>query len=273
MAAKKPRKRRKRGGLAETTRFLLVVFLSALILRSFVVAPFVIPSGSMLPRMMIGDFLFVAKWSYGFSRYSMPFGLGSFEGRYLGGRPERGDVAVFREPGGSEEDYVKRVIGLPGDTVQMRDGTLYLNGKAVPKVRVADYLMPLTPNSPCRSVDADVDPTVEDEDGRRYCAYPRYRETLPGGRSYYILDQVNGVADNTPVFQIPPRHYFVMGDNRDDSMDSRFPRELDGVGFLQEDYLIGEALVTFFSTDGSAEWLKPWTWFSAARSERIGETF
>jgi signal peptidase I len=223
--------------------------------------------------MMIGDYLFVAKWPYGFSRYSIPFGLGSFAGRYFGGRPERGDVAVFREPGGSEDDYVKRVIGLPGDTVQMRDGTLYLNGQAVPKTRVADYLMPLTPNSPCRSVDPEIDPTVEDEDGRRYCAYPRFRETLPGGRSYYLLDQVNGVADNTPVFQVPARHYFMMGDNRDDSMDSRFPRDMEGVGFLQEDYLIGEALVTFFSTDGSAEWAKPWTWFSAARSERIGETF
>ncbi|HEX8443255.1 MAG TPA: signal peptidase I [Allosphingosinicella sp.] len=273
VAANKPAKRRKRGGLAETTRFLLFVFLAAVILRSFVVAPFVIPSGSMLPRMMIGDYLFVSKWPYGFSRHSMPFGLGSFTGRYLGARPERGDVAVFREPGGSEDDYVKRVIGLPGDTVQMRDGALYLNGQAVPKVRVADYLMPLTPNSPCRSVDPDADPTVEDQEGRRYCAYPRFRETLPGGRSYYVLDQVDGVADNTPVFQVPAGHYFMMGDNRDDSMDSRFPRNMDGVGFLQEDYLIGEALVTFFSTDGSAEWLKPWTWFTAARSERIGETF
>ncbi len=271
--AGKQRRARRKGGLAETTRFLLIVFLAAVILRSFVVAPFVIPSGSMLPRMMIGDYLFVSKWPYGFSRFSMPFGLGSFEGRYLGSRPERGDVAVFREPGGSDDDYVKRVVGLPGDTIQMRDGILFLNGRAVPKVRVADYLMPLTPNSPCRTIDPEVQRIVEDEDGRRYCAYQRYRETLPGGRSYYVLDQVNGIADNTPLFRIPPRHYFMMGDNRDDSMDSRFPRSAEGVGFLPEDYLIGEALVTFFSTDGSAEWAKPWTWFSAARWERVGETF
>jgi signal peptidase I len=264
---------RAKGGLAETTRFLMIVFVSAILLRSFVVAPFVIPSGSMLPRMMIGDYLFVAKWSYGFSRYSMPFGLGSFQGRYFGGRPDRGDVAVFREPNGSEDDYVKRVIGLPGDRVQMRDGTLYLNGKAVPKIRVADYLMPLTPNSPCRTVDPEAERIVRDDDGRRYCAYPRFRETLPGGRSYYVLDQLDGIADDTAVFQVPPRHYFLMGDNRDDSMDSRFSKDAEGVGFLPEDYLIGEALITFFSTDGSADWLKPWTWFSAARWERIGETF
>lgn len=267
------RRARGKGGIAETTRFLAVVFLSAVVLRSFVAAPFVIPSGSMLPRMMIGDYLFVAKWPYGFSRYSMPFGLGDFEGRYLGGRPERGDVAVFREPGGSEDDYVKRIIGLPGDTVEMRGGKLYLNGAAVPKVRIADYLMPLTPNSPCRTVDPDAQRIVADADGGRYCAYSRYRETLPGGRSYQVLDQVDGIADDRAPVRVPPAHYFLMGDNRDDSMDSRFAREAGGVGLLQEDHLIGEALITFFSTDGSAEWLKPWTWVSAARWNRVGGTY
>jgi signal peptidase I len=271
--ARKRRSARKRSGLAETTRFLLIVFLGAVILRSFIVAPFVIPSGSMLPRMMIGDFLFVTKWPYGYSRFSMPFGLGSFEGRVLGGTPDRGDVAVFRNPNGGEDDYVKRVIGIPGDTVQMRDGVLHLNGKQVPRVRVADFLMKLSPNSPCRTVDPDAARIVQDPDGTRYCAYDRYRETLPGGRSYYVLDQIDGMADDTPLFRVPPRHYFMMGDNRDDSMDSRFPREAEGVGFLPEDYLIGEALITFFSTDGTAEWLKPWTWATAARTERIGETF
>ena len=272
--ARRRRTARRRSGLAETTRFLLIVFVAAVILRSFIIAPFVIPSGSMLPRMMIGDFLFVVKWPYGYSRFSIPFGLGSFEGRIFGSVPDRGDVAVFRNPAGEgDDDYVKRVIGLPGDTVQMRDGVLHLNGKAVPRVRVADFLMRITPNSPCRTVDPDAARIVEDPDGSRYCAYARYRETLPGGRSYYVLDQIDGIADDTQVFRVPPSHLFMMGDNRDDSMDSRFPRAAEGVGFLPQDHLVGEALITFFSTDGSAEWPKPWTWVSAARWERIGETF
>jgi signal peptidase I len=264
---------KKGGGLAETTRFLLLLFLFALILRSFIVAPFMIPSGSMLPRLMIGDYLFVAKWPYGYSRYSMPFGIAQFDGRILGDMPGRGDVVVFRYPGGGGEDYIKRLIGLPGDTIQMRGGILFLNGEAVPKVRVADFLMPLSPNSPCRYVDPALARIVANQADDRFCAYPRYRETLPDGRSYYIIDQMDGIADDTGRFVVPAGHYFVMGDNRDDSEDSRFAREIGGVGFLPADHLVGEALITFFSTDGSAEWLKPWTWFSAARWERIGETF
>jgi signal peptidase I len=273
-AGKSPRARKRhKGGVAETTRFLLTLFILALVLRSFIVAPFVIPSGSMLPRMMIGDYLFVGKWSYGYSRYSLPFDIPAWKGRLPEGEPDRGDVAVFRYPG-SEDDYVKRVIGLPGDRVQMRGGALWLNGKPVPRVRVADYLMPLSLNSPCRTIDPSAARVVEDEQGARYCAYARYRETLPGGRSYYVLDQVpDGPADNTSVFTVPEDHYFVMGDNRDDSEDSRFSRAIGGVGLLPAEYLIGKALITFFSTDGSAEWLKPWTWAGAARWERIGETF
>ena len=263
---------KKSGGLGETTRFLLLLFVFALILRSFIVAPFMIPSGSMLPRLMIGDYLFVAKWPYGYSRVSMPFGIAQFDGRIFGDMPERGDVVVFRYPDG-DEDYVKRVIGLPGDTIRMRGGTLYLNGKAVPKVRIADYRMPISPNSPCRYVDPSLSRLVVNDEGERFCAYPRYRETLPGGRSYLVLDQMDGIADDTDLFRVPAGQLFVMGDNRDDSEDSRFPRDVGGVGFLPADHLIGEALITFFSTDGSAEWLKPWTWFSAARWERIGETF
>ena len=268
-----PAPEKKKEGLKETTRFLFILFLAAVVLRSFIVAPFSIPSGSMLPRMMIGDYLFVAKWPYGYSRYSFPFGLIDFDGRILADQPERGDIVVFRYPGGKDEDYVKRVIGLPGDTVQMRDGILHLNGAAVPRVRVADFLVRISPNSPCRTVDPDAARIVQDPDGSGYCAYRRYRETLPGGRSYYVLDQVDGIADDTPLLRVPAGHYFMMGDNRDDSMDSRFPRSADGVGFLPADHLIGEALITFFSTDGSAEWVKPWTWLSAARWQRIGETF
>jgi len=268
-----PKAQKRAGGFGETLRFLLLMFVFAVLLRGFVAAPFSIPSGSMLPRMMIGDYLFVAKWPYGFSRFSLPFGIISFDGRVLAAEPARGDTVVFRYPGGDGEDYVKRLIGLPGDQVQMKGGILFLNGEPVPKVRVADYLMPVTPNSPCRSVAPGQVHVVARGDGQRFCAYPRYRETLPGGRSYEILDQVDGRADDTPVFLVPEDHYFMMGDNRDDSEDSRFPRSEGGVGFLPADHLIGRAMVTFFSTDGSAEWLKPWTWFSATRWERIGETY
>jgi signal peptidase I len=271
---KKAGRTKPKGGAGETIRFVLILFVLALILRSFFFAAFSIPSGSMLPRMMIGDYLFVAKWPYGYSRYSLPFGLAEFDGRIWGGSAKRGDVAVFRYPGGGNDDWVKRIIGLPGDTVQMRGGELILNGKAVPKVRIADYLMRITPNSPCRYVDQQAARIVTNEEGLRSCAYPRFRETLPGGSSYEIIDQLQrGPADDTMVYTVPPGHYFAMGDNRDDSEDSRFARSVGGIDFLPEDYLIGRAAITFFSTDGSAEWLKPWTWVSAARWERIGATF
>ncbi|HWH17607.1 MAG TPA: signal peptidase I [Allosphingosinicella sp.] len=261
------------GGLRETTRFLLFLFIAAVLLRSFIAAPFSIPSGSMLPRMMIGDYLFVAKWPYGYSRYSLPFAIGGFEGRFFEAAPERGDVVVFRYPGPGNEDFVKRVIGLPGDTIQMIDGVLSINGEPLPKVRIADYLMPLSPNTPCRTIDPSAKKVVEDEQGRRFCAFPRYRETLPGGRSYYVLDQTMGSGDNTEPVVVPEGHYFVMGDNRDDSFDSRFPVAVGGVGLLPAENLIGRALLTFFSTDGSADYLKPWTWFSAARWDRIGKAY
>jgi signal peptidase I len=267
--AAKPGKKKK-GGLAETTRFLLLFFLFAILLRTFVVAPFMIPSGSMMPELRIGDYLFVAKWPYGYSRYSFPFGLASFEGRFWADDPKRGDVVVFRYPG-EDEDWVKRLIGLPGDRVQMRGGQLFLNGKAIPKVRIADWLMPVTANSPCRYGGRVRAPAVDR--GERYCRYPRFRETLPEGRSYEVIDQVEGPADDTPVYTVPAGHYFMMGDNRDDSADSRFGVEENGVGLLPADYVVGRAMIAFFSTDGSAEWLKPWTWFSAARWERVGRTF
>ena len=255
-----------------TLRFFLLLFLAALLLRSLVVAPFSIPSGSMLPRLMIGDYLFVSKWSYGYSRFSLPFGLFDARGRFMGGLPARGDVVVFRYPA-AEEDWVKRVIALPGDTVEVRDGTVLLNGAPLPRQRIADYAAPLSPNSPCRgSIDGTVR-RLPDPAGGEICAYPRFRETLPDGTSYEILDQiVDGEADTFGPVRVPADHVFVMGDNRDESADSRFSIEQEGVGMLPVENLLGRVLVTFWSTDGSAEWLKPWTWLSAARWGRIGRT-
>jgi signal peptidase I len=263
-------KTRARGGLAETTRFLLILFVFTVLLRTLVAAPFSIPSGSMLPRMMIGDYLFVAKWPYGYSRYSVPFGLARFEGRFLERLPARGDIVVFHYPGRGDMDYVKRVIGLPGDTVQMRNGLLVLNGRAVPRTRIADFVIKVTPNSPCRRLSGAV---ARQDEGAATCAYPRYRETLPDGRSYEIIDQTAGPGDDTELFVVPARHYFVMGDNRDDSEDSRYPVEIGGIGFLPADNLVGRALVTFFSTDGSAQLAHPSTWLKSVRWQRIGETY
>lgn len=254
-----------------TLRFFFYLFVAALLIRTFLFAPFSIPSGSMLPNLMAGDHLFVAKWPYGYSRYAFPFGLAAFDGRWLGGLPERGDIVVFRYPGAGEEDYVKRVIGLPGDHVEVRNGIVILNGRPLQRRRIADFAMSVSPNSPCRPIGATR--RVEAAGGAG-CAYPRYRETLPGGRSYDVLDQVDGGgADDFAALTIPDGHLFVMGDNRDDSFDSRFAVAAGGVGLLPADKVIGRAAIAFWSTDGSAEWLKPWTWFGAARWDRIGQTW
>ncbi len=259
-----------RSETGETLRFLLKLALVVLIFRSFILAPFSIPSESMLPRLLIGDYLFVSKWNYGYSRWSLPGGVPLIPGRIFGSTPTRGDVVVFRSPGPEDHDVIKRVIGLPGDTVQMRGGQLVLNGKAIPKQRIADFVLPLTPNFDDRHCDSDFRDVAA---GVPVCRYRRYRETLPGGKSYAVLDQRDiPEADDTGVYTVPAGNVFLMGDNRDDSADSRFASPI-GMGYIPMERIEGRALVTFFSTDGSAEWLKPWTWVSAARFDRIGEGF
>jgi signal peptidase I len=258
----------------ETLRFFLGLFLAAIVLRSFIFAPFSIPSGSMLPNMMIGDYLFVTKWPYGYSRYSVPFGLARFDGRLFSRLPDRGDIVVFRHPVEADKDLVKRVIGLPGDTVEVRQGIVILNGTPIPRARIADFNMPISPNSPCRAVARDGARRIDNPDGTSICAYPRYRETLPEGRSYEVLDQTRtSPGDNVAPIVIPEGHLLVMGDNRDDSLDGRFDTAEGGVGLLPLDNVLGEAAIAFWSTDGSAEWLKPWTWFTAARWGRIARTY
>lgn len=256
-----------------TIRFLIVLFVVTLMVRSFVFAPFMIPSGSMLPNLMIGDYLFVTKWPYGWSRYTMPFGIGGFEGRIWGRLPDRGDIVVFRNPGAENYDIVKRVIGLPGDRVAVRDGVVILNGRPVPRERIADFVMPESPNTDCRVIGNDPAARTMSGPNGTECHYPRYRETLPEGRSYEILEQGRTPLDDFAEVVVPEGHLFMMGDNRDDSADSRVPQTAGGVGFLPVDNVLGEALVAFWSTDGSAEWLKPWTWFSGARGNRIGTLY
>ena len=260
----------KRSETSETFRFLLKLALVVLILRSFIFAPFSIPSESMLPRLLIGDYLFVSKWNYGYSRWSLPAGVPLIPGRIFGSTPTRGDVVVFRAPEVLDHDVIKRVIGLPGETIQMRQGVVYLNGKAIPKQRIADFTIPLTANFDAAKCGA---PFVDVLNNVQICRYPRFRETLPNGRSYEVLDQAElPDRDDTGLYTIPAGHIFVMGDNRDDSGDSRFPAP-NGMGYVPLENVEGKAVVNFFSTDGDAEWLKPWTWVSAARWSRTGEGF
>jgi len=255
-----------------TFRFLLLLALGVWALRSLIVAPFSIPSGSMLPTMAIGDYLFVAKWPYGYSRYSFPFQFPPFEGRVLSQLPERGDVVVFKKPG-EEVDWVKRVIGLPGDTVAVEDGRLVLNGQPVSRTDAGRVAIPISPNSPCRVVDgATPDRTIVDDE--QACRYPTYRERLPDGRDWLVIDQVDDPrADHFGPIRVPAGHVFLMGDNRDDSLDSRYSPSEGGLGPVPVDRLVGKAGFAFWSTDGSASYWLPWTWFSALRPERIGEDY
>jgi signal peptidase I len=245
--------------------FLLWLVLGVVVLRSFIISPFNIPSESMLPRLLTGDYLFATKWSYGYSKYSLPFSLPLIPGRIFASQPERGDVVIFKAPPGNDVDYIKRVIGLPGDEVQMRGGQVFLNGKAIPKVKTADFVVPVSPNTDCG-------PGFESLEGDYpVCRYPQFRETLPGGKSYTVLDMGQTPQDDTGVFIVPEGHMFLMGDNRDNSMDSRFPAvEGGGIGIVPQENLVGKAAIMMFSTDGSSEWIKPWTWFTAARWSRIG---
>jgi signal peptidase I len=267
-----PAKRDGRESSGSLLRFILTVAIIAWVFRSFVGAPFNIPSGSMLPTLYIGDYIAVAKWPYGYSQYSFPFGFPSFDGRIFGALPQRGDVVVFRHPE-EDADLVKRVIALPGDTVAVRGGRLILNGRMVPRRPLPPAKIAVSTNSPCRTV-PPATPTVAVTGGTAYCLYRAYLETLPGGTSYTVLDQLNhGPADDFGPTTVPPGRVFLMGDNRDDSLDSRFPAFEGGIGMVPIDNLIGRALVTFWSTDGSASWFKPWTWFSALRPERLGNGY
>jgi signal peptidase I len=254
------------GFLKETIKTVLYAVVLATLFRSFFYEPFNIPSESMLPTLMTGDYIFVSKMRYGYSRFSFPFGPNLFSGRILKGEVERGDIAVFKLPRDNESDYIKRIIGLPGDRIQMLGGILYLNGQAVPKAAAGAFVFTEQGNMNCLRWPQYRFPQP---DGAAECRYPQYQETLPNGVSYMTLDvEPVGPADTTRVYIVPEGHYFAMGDNRDNSSDSRVPSAI-GVGFIPEENLIGRANIIFFSTNGEAALWQVWKWFSAMRYGRF----
>ncbi len=238
-------KKPKGHGFLELIKTVVYAVLIALVVRTFAYEPFSIPSGSMIPTLLVGDYLFVSKFSYGYSRYSLPLGLPLIPGRILYSSPEPGDVAVFKLPTDNSTDYIKRIIGLPGDRIQLVGGILHINGEAVPREFVGDF-------------------AVRDAFGnvRRF---RRYVETLPNGRSHSIIEESDtGPFDTTGVYTVPEGHFFAMGDNRDNSRDSRF---LNEVGFVPRENLVGRAEFIFFSVDGNV-W-KIWDWYRTLRLERL----
>ena len=281
------REKKTEGGLWDTVKTIFWALVIAAVFRSLLFQPFSIPSGSMKPTLLIGDYLFVSKYAYGYSRYSFPFSPDLFEGRVWGDMPERGDVVVFKHPdydacsqgpidwavglvgailgrgGAAGEDcvdYVKRVVGLPGDRVQVKGGILSINGRALPTERVDDFVEPkVLRGSPARPPQCVNEPVQLGG----ACAKEQYRETLPGGRVHSVLNITGAVgdtdapyrdADNTPEFVVPEGHFFFMGDNRDNSVDSRFPSP----GVVPFENLIGRAEVIAFSSDGPL-W-QVWNW-------------
>jgi signal peptidase I len=252
------------GGLRETIRTVIYAVAIAICVRTFAYEPFNIPSGSMKPTLLVGDYLFVSKFSYGYSRYSLPFGLPLIPGRIFYTPPQRGDVIVFKQPANPSIDFIKRVIGLPGDKVQIMRGTIYINDVPVKRTRTDDY--------------------VDSEPGYQPVIREGYIETLPNGVTHEIalapVDPARappavcndphgytGDPENTCPFVVPADHFFMMGDNRDNSADSRV--EGSGVGMVPKENLVGRAQFIFFSVDGSADWWEIWKWPFAVRYDRL----
>ena len=224
---------------------ILIAIFIALLIRSFIFEPFNIPSGSMKPNLLVGDFIFVSKYSYGFSKHSLPFSLPLIPGKILSNTPERGDVVVFKTPENNRTDYIKRVIGLPGDKIEIKNGIIFINGSEILRKKLNDFI--------------DTDNKTSNRRVRMYNEYFYNKEIN-------ILDITdNGIADNTQLFNVPENHFFVMGDNRDNSQDSRF---ISTVGFIPYENLVGKAQFIFFSLE-NARFLQIWKWPNSIRYERI----
>ena len=246
---------KKEEGWWETVKVIVEALLIALVVRTLLFQPFNIPSGSLVPTLLVGDYLFVSKYAYGYSHYSLPGFLDLFpsemQGRVFASQPKRGDIIVFKLPSDGQTDYIKRLIGLPGDKIQVQHGRLFINGEEVPREQVAPY------------------PTVN-HFGKPEEA-PRYLETLPGGVQHQIIqiDGDEGTFDNTRVYEVPPGHYFMMGDNRDNSSDSRLSGDQGGVGYVPFENLIGRGEIIFFSIGDDTPAWQIWKWPWTVRWDRI----
>ncbi len=234
------------GGIGELISIGFQALVIALVIRTLLFQPFNIPSGSMKATLLVGDYIFVSKYSYGYTRYSVPFALIPFEGRIWSGQPARGDVAVFRNPKDDSTDYIKRVIGLPGDRIQMNNGQLFINGQVVKREPVANW--------------------ISDDPGQTGRPVKRFRETLPNGVSYEVLDLGESYYDNTPEYVVPAGQYFMMGDNRDNSTDSRVQ---SAVGYVPLENFIGRAEIIFFSLSEGTAIYELWRWPFDVRWSRI----
>jgi signal peptidase I len=229
----------------EMIRSLGIAIILAFVFRSLLFEPFYIPSSSMKSTLLIGDYVFVSKYTYGYSKYSFPFGIPLFEGRKFDKAPQPGDVIVFKLPSDTGINYIKRLVGMPGDKIQVKNGILFINGQPSPRKKIENF------------IDKDSEGNTQE--------ISQYIETLPNGVSYRVLDEdPNGALDNTEIYTVPEKHYFFMGDNRDNSQDSRV---LYAVGFVPEENLLGPARVIFFSS--TAKLFEVWKWISGLRTQRF----
>ena len=235
-----------KNSIIENIRTLIYAILIAFFIRTFILQPFTIPSGSMLPNLLVGDYLFVSKYSYGYSRYSLPFSPNIIKDRVFTRLPERGDVVVFRLPNDTDVDYIKRVIGLPGDKIQIKNGLIYIN-------------------------DEQVSTTNYNDNYKYFAQYNKntLKNEVLDGKRHVVLDlEIGSLGDNTGIYRVPNNHYFMMGDNRDNSLDSRF---IDQVGYVPFENFVGRAEFLFFSSDKSVPLWKIWNWHKKFRFDRIAK--